>query len=272
MVNLPQKLTLWASFAGLSKAQKKALENLVSTEQEKISLHEWLLRLERSRDFKYAQRLLAEKACQMLLTLQDATWKELFFVQMENNLEACEDRGSMAFNEIYTAWVLHTMPVNAPLREKLELLTGVAKTLALRKELAKLIGNEAESVEIYLYYEIQMKKRLQLVTAIEQMAHSTIGRRDNINENELAQAVQEGYSSELIEIPAFQMVVKDDSDYQARLEPKENELGDRQNALDDRAKEMNSAEYNAKCLQLKNEHKQMRIRMAKTWLEEKLRS
>lgn len=86
----------------------------------------------------------------------------LFFAQAEVNNAHCRDRAAMALNEVYTAWkILCPSVEEMSVREKLEMLVGVAKTHRLRKELQLLIpSHERESVEIYLFYESKLRTEL----------------------------------------------------------------------------------------------------------------
>ena len=188
-------------------------------EGQKRDLSEWLLRLERTKDFANNHAALAKIICDMLVTVgENNDFRELFFVQVAANNECCQDRSSMALNEIYSSWKIHTLAPTATLRDKLTILTGVAKTLALRKALGERIHQEeirnrtnlGESVEIYLYYEIQLRNTLNLVTAIERMTYVDIGRRNWINENELSDEVNENFFDSLYTIPVFEKILKSD--------------------------------------------------------------
>lgn len=180
------------------------LNNL--TDSQKITLNEWLVRLERTRDFAYSQARLARTVCDMLNSVSThPEFKELFFVQAEANNERCEDRAAMALNEIHTSWKIICLPPDASVKSKLKIMTSAAKTLALRHELAKIIPkDEHESVEIYLYYETHFKFQ----SAIEGMAYGVIGKRSWINEANLLKAVNDNYFSHLIALPAFDQLVK----------------------------------------------------------------
>ena len=214
---LPPKLNLWKSYAQMTDLN---LDISVLDQGQKESLHEWLVRLERAKDFQRSQRSLCETACRILNTvLEDGTFRETFFVQVRDNLEGCGDRAAMSFNEIYTAWVLVTLPPDGTTHRKLEILIGVAKTNTLRSCLQQIIGThesetstqEQESVEIYLYYESLLREELSLVSAIQHMLYATIGRRDWIDISHLTRQVMESYLDTLIQIPAFDALIKQDS-------------------------------------------------------------
>ncbi len=128
----------------------------------------------------------------------------------------------MALNEIYTSYMLHTVAANRSLKDQLQIIERTAKTLALRRHLANLIDQRqksehrvvGESVEIFLYYESQLKKDLHLLTAIEDMKYPAIGKRDWIKLDQLIQLVNESYLDDLVEIPAFLEIIEKDSKFQ----------------------------------------------------------
>lgn len=217
IARLPNKIVTWQTFAK-QKDNHIYSSNFLNhlSDGEKYSLHEWLVRLERTRDFHSNQADLTDIVCSMLETLETKEeFKELFFIQVNANLECCEDRAAMSLNEIYTSWKIHTMPANAATEEKLELLIGVAKTEELRIAISQnLIGkNESESVEIYLYYEQKLRDRLKLVTAIKNMRYATMGNRKSIDETALIESVEEKYISSLNKYPAFEKLAMNDPAY-----------------------------------------------------------
>lgn len=206
---LPVRLAKWQALAK-STADLK-VEGL--TENQKITLNEWLLRLERTKDFAKIQSTLARTVCSILEDLlKNQEFQELFFDQAEANNACCEDRAAMSLNEIFTYWKL----LFTPPQERVKMMTGVAKTLRLRKELQKRIHKheiemknpELESVEIFLYYESVLSQPLQLVTAIQHMAHGSIGKRNWIDQNSLAQDVQDNFFEELVELPLFEKLIE----------------------------------------------------------------
>lgn len=194
---LPHRLAKWAAFA---KCAVPAIESL--TDSQKITLNEWLVRLEKTQDFVKNQSALAKTVCSIVAdAIRNKDFQELFFSQAAANNACCEDRAAMALNEIYTSWNILCKSAD------LSLLTGVAKTLRLRKALQKLIRKEeGESVEIFLYYESTLKKQLKLTTAIENMAYETIGNRRWIDPEILIADVNAHFFEELFEVPLFQKI------------------------------------------------------------------
>ncbi len=243
---LPQKLELWKGYAQMSDLN---LDIRVLAQGQKEMLHEWLVRLETAQDFQRSQQSLCETACRMLNTvLTDRAFRETFFVQVRENLEACGDRAAMSFNEIYTAWVLATLSPQEATHRKLAILKGIAKTNTLRSCLQKIIGIherktnhlEQESVEIYLYYENILRVELSLVSAIQNMLHARIGRRDWIDAGRLAKQVTEAYLDTLIEIPAFDALIRQDQAFMVRWTPVEDQFQEQLERLQD---DCNSADY-----------------------------
>lgn len=204
---LPARLAKWQAIARSSGA----FEIGHLSPKQKDTLNEWLFRLEKTKDFAHYQSSLASIVCNIVSSvLTNAEFAELYFSQAEANNECCQDRAAMSLNEIYTSWKLLCSREEQP---PLTLLVGVAKTLRLRKELQKLISREKqEIVEIFLYYETQLRERLQLVTAIKTMAYGHIGRRSWINQEQLVKAVEENYIEELIELPLFAKRMKEEWD------------------------------------------------------------
>ena len=197
---LPERLSKWKAIA---KSEANLDVNALSDDQKK-TLNEWLLRLEKTRDFTKAQSRLASTVCTIVADVStNREFQELFFPQAEANNACCEDRAAMSLNEIYTSWMILCQSAG------LEVMTGVAKTLCLRNELQKLIGEQSESVEIFLYYESTLSDRLHLVTAIQYMTFGTIGKRAWINEEALVKAVNDHFFDHLFAIPVFQKRAKE---------------------------------------------------------------
>ena len=177
------------------------------TETEKNMIGEWLLRLERCQDFLLRRKELATLVCKMLTTLgQSKPFKESFFAELTGNLKGCGDMASMLLNVIYTDWLLYTVDQNAPVPDLLKHMAEVARTLTLRLFILKKIdaaekirGSEySECVEIFFYYENQLKEHLKLATQIENMQFKAIGNRpDIVNIDELVEYVENHYMDTL---------------------------------------------------------------------------
>ena len=198
-IDFEDKFEFWLRTAGL-EADPKTISSF--SQEEKILLNEWLLRLAKTKDYQNCQQRLAKIACEMVQSLKELPeFKESFFLQVENDNNSCQDRAAMSFNLLYTAWRMQKLPEASSVKEKLTLIQRAAKTEALRAYIANCIDSqqkksgslEHESVEIYLYYETALKKKLDLLTAIDQMAYGEIGKRDWIKEKSAIQFVEKKY-------------------------------------------------------------------------------
>ena len=179
--------------------EKDSETALSFNEEEKGLLNEWLLRLAKTKDYQSCQLALAKIACAMLQSLKELPeFKKLFFTQVENDNDSCQDRAAMSLNLLYTAWKMHALPEGSSTQEKFALIQRAARAEALRAYLADCIDRrqkstnaiEQESVEIYLYYETAFKQKLDLLTAIDQMAYGQIGKRSWIKEKSAIEYVE----------------------------------------------------------------------------------
>lgn len=208
-MSLDYLIPLWQSYArGYNDKSFDLTFLLTFNEKEKDRIQRWLFKLSQTKDFRGNQTQLAYFTCSMLEHLKEnSAFKNFFEEYFDFNDEGCEDRTAMVFNVLYTQWVLSTLDPHAPLKEKLSILKGVAKTITLRKELESMMEgmeNVSESVEIFLFCETNLKERLHLVTAINNMKHSQIGKRPWINLDELANTVEATYKTEFVRLQATQ--------------------------------------------------------------------
>lgn len=215
-VLFPLRLQAWSAYAGNSLNIDSLLK--VLDEDEKGVLNEWLVRLEKTRDFAADQKKLAKIVVGILATAcERPDFRESLVAQAIANNEACQDRSAMALNEIFVEWKIESLEKKASTKEKLQLMAGAARTLALRKALQSMLGARStgleESVEIYLYYEINLRHKLNLLTAIESMAYANIGKRDWIQETKLFDYVNDTYLEHLVGMKAFENLVKQDSGF-----------------------------------------------------------
>ncbi|MCB1149066.1 MAG: hypothetical protein KDK48_02790, partial [Chlamydiia bacterium] len=259
--DLPRRLGVWK--AALD-AEAPALAHIEDFEvSEKLSINEWLTRLEKCPDFRGNQKEMARIVLGILESLKNhPEFKEQFFAQVETNLGCCEDRAAMSLNEIYTAYLIATTE-NPPL----ELLAGVAKTLALRKVvMGALAGTEGqgESVEIYLRHETALRERLGLVTAIQSGRYTDIGR--DLPENALIAAVESNYLDELFDLPIFQTIAEKDPGYRESYERIRAQFTDKQEEI---AKGLSDQAHKNQSDQLKYEFNQAVRDLQRNWLQTK---
>lgn len=151
------------------------------SERQKIEVSEWLDRLENRKVFeKQVNAILAD-------VFTNKPFQEFFFAHMTLDLI-----------EIYAVWKIMCAPESLNSSEKLKIMTGAAKTLRLRKELAVLIKEhkEYDPGEIYFHYEIRLKEQLKL-EGMTNLRYKWRGARHWIDEKILVQRVNERFNQEL---------------------------------------------------------------------------
>lgn len=172
-----------------------SLEGLPLGEQQDVL--EWWRRLKNMRNFFQCG---GERVADDILTtvVTDPDFRETFFVQIRCNLERCGDRAAMSFNELYTAWCLHTCDQLTEL-DRLRLCESAAKTNTLRRLVSELPeASGGESVELYLYVETKLKAQLELLTFADACLYGIA--KDAVNLRELAEGVLLGYHDTLFEM------------------------------------------------------------------------
>lgn len=221
--NLPARLENWQANAFFTD---KMVKVALLPDDLKIILHEWLIRLEKIKDYTDNLPTLAKAVCNILADVfKNDEFQDFFFNQALVNNVSCTDRTAMSFNEIYTRWNIMCRSVSLSLKEKLKLLMQAATTIRLRKELQKLINQreremkrrsasyegEYESVEIFLYYEARLGKKLDLLSIIENVAFGHVGACEWIDQNALVKTVKENYLDDLFEMPQFEKMLLQDA-------------------------------------------------------------
>ena len=191
---LPHKIKLWRKFADIVEEWADP----EFTKEQRGNLYEWLVRLEKARDFNRNQKELAETTCAILKTVHtDAEFRETFFNLIAADLIACGDRAAMSLNVVYTDWRLYTLSAEASLSEKVQLLVGCGRALKLRQAvLGRYPGYE--NVEKVLYAEVNLRERLGLVTAITSMIYSEIGHVEGSMIEDIAQEIETIPVAELV--------------------------------------------------------------------------
>lgn len=240
--NFSNHVNAWLVY-GDHKMDPKEFEKSFA-DDEKKSIDEWLLRLEKTDDYSGCQKKLAKVVCGILQTLtKDDDFKKLFFDQVRFNNQACHDRAAMALNELYVAWRIHTLDKETSAKEKITFMIQAAKTTALRRILTqKIIDWElknktilGESVETYLYYEKTLQKELGLLTVIERMSYELWGKHDWIDSKALVDEVNDSYLDDLVNIPSFQTLIEKEKSFQDIwiVKVKEKEYDTDQNILEE---------------------------------------
>jgi len=273
---LPNQLNLWCKYAGIDLNSLNAI--LDFTDKEKGYIAEWLHRLARTKDFQHCQKELAKKVCDILKDVPNDQFKLLFIDQIAANNTDCGDRAAMGLNEIYVSWKISFLREDASLKEKLEIIVRASKTLALRKVLIKIMdkagqNNQAsleESTEIFLYYESILVERLELETAIRSMLYSRIGRRDWIQERELIESVKATYLDEVINLPAFKDLIKQDEQLQNELDEIQDGFGVQLEILEERNKSDNEGYYLQELRNIRSNLESALADRKKRWLNDHL--
>jgi C-terminal novel E3 ligase, LRR-interacting/Leucine rich repeat len=274
------RLQKWFVIAGMKDVDLNQFNTWDISHQN--TAKEWLFRLEKTQDYQGNQKNLAQVVCAMLKSVaEDKTFKDLFMNQAEANNTACQDRSAMGLNELYTAWKIYLMEKDqtSSLQDKLCVLIQAGKTIALRGYLTDLINKqekqnhraENESVEIFLYYETVLKNELNLLSVIERMSYSEIGKRDWIDVNQLKKEVNDQYVTHLVDIPAFIATAKEDQYFKEQIDSIDAES---RKKLEDLGEYPTNDEFSEEVLEWKTkmgeineQHKQSRILMVKKWLE-----
>ena len=271
----PVRLKAWQTFSGQS-FNLAFIDKL--TLEEKQVITEWLTRLERTKDFTACQKPLAETVCGILQSLQEPAFKETFFAQVPVNLEHCGDRAAMTLNEIFLAWKLSTLPKEASDGDKLALMGSAAKTTALRAALQQRINERervlkaplGESVQVFLYYETELKERLNLLTVISGMLYRSMGKSDWIDEKALVEEVNSTYLDHIVEFPALETFLAKDRDFNAKWEPMAVKFVERMEEVESRKNEMREGDYKAQMDGLKHERELAYKDLARNYIQERV--
>ena len=270
--SLPILLNKWLKIAYKEQETASLLEKALETElkpDEKNHLNEWLIRLEKTKDFQNNQSRLAQTTGEMLKALLDSEeFRTLFFPQIEFNNTACEDRSAMAYNEIYLSFCLCVKANELSEKEKLLMMLKGARTQALMKDLSALFGIhqsetgliEQESVEIYLYYLTRLREPLDLLLAIQDMRYKAIGHRDWIDEESLIDRVNENTIDELVSLSTFENLLKKSDEFNQELERLIEESNEKLKSLDN-----NSLEWLQNMNSVKKEFETQKEDLLKKW-------
>jgi hypothetical protein len=188
----------------------------------------WLYNSQKMPEYLNHKKAFAEAICQELALLEkDATYRELALDIMRSNNSDCEDRTAMSHNLMFTLWSLYSLDPSSSLKEKLDLILRGVKTFVLRKIVGDFIEhndpNNAENVEIYLYVEVALKEKLNLLSMIHiSLFADTMGKKDYIDLEEIAQIVEKEYLHYLQQFPMIEALVKQDKEMSAKFAELEN--------------------------------------------------
>lgn len=164
-IDADRTVALWADLA--KKEPPLAFSNL--SLNEKAMVLEWLLRLEKTVDFTEQKTQVALVCIEILEALQDPSFKESFFLQIEDNLSDCEDRALLNLILLHMNYALHGKGGSSPVG-RLKLLASCARTLQFLKTIPDKIlkGNvHDEDTEIYLFLLHKHHRELNLLIPFE---------------------------------------------------------------------------------------------------------
>ena len=274
--SLPQLLDLWKGYA---KSHDDLSHVLSYNDTELGHINEWLVRLSNAKDFKYGQSTLTEKVCKILSCLKNnEEFKNWFLGQIAINNTACGDRAAMAFIETYTYFLLHNLPEDSSIEDRLKVVRQCARTLLFMEVLSDSISKheqltknkERESVEIFLYYSIKLKERLGLVSAIESMFYGTIGKRDWINEKEIVKQVTDKYVDVMERLDMLHHLALEDEEYENEEKEVKSRYDFHLETLDDNRTALTDQQYTNESNSMQQNRETELAQLRRTWLLKQL--
>jgi hypothetical protein len=242
-------------------------------ERKKNILINWIRRVEKTPEFKSSKEEVVKIVSDILITVNEKPdFSRDFFSHTETNNIACEDHAGMALNEIYTMWRLVTLDKESSLKDKVKLLIRAAKTHYFRYYLAEWIQknepDNKESVEIFLFYEILVKKDLDLLSVLKIMKHKKMGdKRSQLSKRKVIADVNNSYSNSLFSIPDFEKLLEDDSSFQNMWNEQKGLFHkELENLIQ---KELGSNEFNIENNRIMKKQKEAKKETAVKWLIQK---
>ena len=229
---LPQKFKFWLAYCGSSNdklSNETFIESL--TEEQSIHLYEYLTRLQQVKDFSHNPTRLANHLFDFLkLTQGNNEFADIFYTELKENNTCCQDRTAMSTNIIYTYYIVFSLNENNKSislnSSTIKKFVSLAKTITLRSLIQNyLIKNpSAESVEIYLYYESNLKNQLNLTTVMESMSYPSVGNKQiDLTFDYLISEVNRIYMIYLLNCEPFMNLVKSNEGYKIKLDNNLNE-------------------------------------------------
>ena len=252
---LPQKLKFWLTYCNSNCEPSDDMFNLKEfiqslTEKKTIYLYEYLTRLQQVKDFSHNPTQLANHLFNFLKLAQtNNEFSDMFYTELKENNTRCQDRTAMSTNVIYTYYMLFSLQENNRFSFKensnriikdndeenkdsiiqsislnsatIQTFVSLAKTFTLRSIIQNyLIKNSStESVEIYLYYESNLKEKLKLTTIMESMHYPGIGNKQtNLTFEYLINEVNDTYTIYLLNLEIFMKLVKTNEEYKSKFD------------------------------------------------------
>jgi hypothetical protein len=168
---------------------------------------EWVRRVNAPAVIKYIDVQILALALQ---TLADKSFRDVAMLEILGDNECCSDRTLMSINKFYLAWKFHCVS-NSSKNEKLEVLLSGARTIALRMAVAEALKfhTTKESTETFLFYEITLSAKLNLLTLATGMNHS--GCAVTLSNERLMSIINDTYLKIAAEHPLLDEFLDDDA-------------------------------------------------------------
>lgn len=260
----PQELELllvhWNFLAQNEPREVHALNHLLNFEKrERDILATWLARLSQTSEFKHRPAKIASIVCSMMKNLKEGEeFKAIFLEEVDINNEDCGDRSAMLLNILYVLWLINKMPANTPLREKIALFSGCAKTLVLREAVDEAIRQKEnatklrlrESVEIQLFCELMLKEELNLVTVSGEMLYPEIGNCPWLDFEGFKLAVNDAWIDKAASLKPVQKLALKDAQLAARWRELDAKIGKLHRSMERQKRKLSTEEYRLHAKQL----------------------
>lgn len=224
---------------------------------------------------KVVIRILAE-------ALKNKEFKAICLDHIQANNESCEDRASIAINELYTTLEMLSLEEEATVEDKLRILIRGAKTCALRAEIAQALSAyqaqteidesdreliRVESAYIYFMYEALLGDKLNLLTFANEKLRLGYSFFTHplpwIDLDNLRKRINDTYLDHLIRFEIFQKMLEKDSWFSEQWETSKAFFDMEEEML--RESDITSGELEQRMKKLKNQFETKRIDLAKEW-------
>lgn len=162
---IERMVSLWAEIGG--REVPRNLEFLTLSEKEMI--FEWMLRLEKTIDFTQQKQQVTALGIDMLNKLENPAFKEVFFLQVQDNLSDCSDRALLNLILMFLQYSLHDAK-DLTAVEHFQLILKSANTLELLGMIPSRIFKQKvvdEDTEVYLYFLHKFQSQIPLLLPFE---------------------------------------------------------------------------------------------------------
>jgi hypothetical protein len=243
-----QMLTVWAE-AGQKEVPRNVMDLSLN---EKEMVFEWLLRLEKTIDFTQQKQQVTGLCIDMLASLENPAFKEVFFLQLEDNLSDCEDRALLNLIMMHLNYRMHATKDSSPV-DHFGLILKSAKTLELLRMIPQKIMKQEvveEDTEVYLYYLSRFQKETDLLLPFRihmhfhEYAKKKIRELNGLDELSFLGELKQKDPLDLIfsHLP-HQGCLYVQKHFPARAQLIEQELAEELELIDSKAEELGSSEF-----------------------------